>query len=402
MVRQVDREPGAAVADAVLSLRHIARHSPSELRLRIAAADGDNEALIQSLKRLFLAAGAGAVDLEVGTDEELTSFEALASRRLAAALREAAEASDPSCLPSLVADEVARVSEAPRWPGVVEVSVPSSDDVALSAYHAGSEEAPAVVLVLPCGMPVELCGPWMSALAGDYRVLTWETRGLLCSPDRFDRVGVGVADQVADLLSVLRHFEVNSAHVVGLCGGAVIALEAAARQPECIRSVVAGYGDYILGASEFRTRHQLNFEWLISTAAAGRADARELQTMFMDRKTLATVPAEVAHLVLFPYLNAELFYRYARLNDALNRVDVRPTCGALDKPVLVVAGDADETVELRGSQEVARRIHGADLRVEQGGTHVSFFRADERSLHAVRSFLEGVASCTSDERRASS
>lgn len=90
-----------------------------------------------------------------------------------------------------------------------------------------------------------------------------------------DEFRVDVDAQAADLFAVMDHHDVTAAHVVGLCGGAVIALAAAAVRPERVTSPSLWHGDH------------------------GFAD--------------------LAHVVLYPYANAELLYRYRRL-DARSRV----------------------------------------------------------------------------------
>ncbi len=152
--------------------------------------------------------------------------------------------------------------------------------------------------------------------------------------------------QVADLISVMNHFELSRAHLMGICGGAVIALSAAAAHGNRVNSLSLWHGDYNLGDNDLRTPHQQNFEWLMETAANDRQEASDLQTMFLDQATLATTPEPIAHVALYPYVNPELFYRYARLNDALNKTELVSRLAKITVPTLVVAGDADATTHI--------------------------------------------------------
>jgi pimeloyl-ACP methyl ester carboxylesterase len=193
---------------------------------------------------------------------------------------------------------------------------------------------------------------------------------------------------VEDLYAVMDHFRIEHAQVMGICGGAVIALCAALERSERIRALSLWYGDYNLGRDDLRTMHQKNFEWLMEAAAVDRQAARELQGMFADSSALATVPPAIAHAALYPYVNDELMLRYARLNDALNKTDVSPFLARVRLPTLVVTGDSDDTTHYGGSIFVAEAIPGAQLRIEPGGSHPAFFGIPAASVALAIEFFE--------------
>lgn len=145
--------------------------------------------------------------------------------------------------------------------------------VPVQAYAAGGPSAPVVVIVSACGMPVRPAEAWIRRLAAGHRVLTWESRGLLGDvPADFDGAS-GVAAQAGDPLAVMDHVTVSSAHVAGLCGGAVISLVAAAARPDRIASMSPWHGDFELGDDALKTDHQRNLQGLTSLAT-GRGSVR--------------------------------------------------------------------------------------------------------------------------------
>jgi pimeloyl-ACP methyl ester carboxylesterase len=262
-----------------------------------------------------------------------------------------------------------------------------SDGVRLSTYAAAAPGKPPVVLVLPCGMPFQLCQPWFDTLCEDYSVFTWETRGLFGEVADFDCAGLGVDSQLADLFRLLDHHRISGIHVMGLCGGAVIAMRAVEKQPERFRSMSLWYGDYHLGDSSLRTAHQKNFDWLMSEAGQDRAQARELHQMFLDPSILSTVPDEIAHWALYPYASPELLYRYAKLNAFLNEEDVTASLPDLAVSTLVVAGDRDTTTHSGASEFVAAHLPVAHFEMESHGDHQKFFGAPAASRALALRFI---------------
>jgi pimeloyl-ACP methyl ester carboxylesterase len=110
--------------------------------------------------------------------------------------------------------------------------------------------------------------------------------------------------------------------------------------------------------------------------------------MFADPSALATVPPAIAHAALYPYVNDEMMFRYARLNDALNKTNISPFLAQVRSPTLVVTGDSDDTTHCGGSIFVAEAIPGAQLRIEPGGSHPAFFGRPTASVALAIEFFE--------------
>lgn len=252
-------------------------------------------------------------------------------------------------------------------------SIVSFDGVPLNVYSAGRSGV-AVVLVPACGMPATLAESWMRFLAHDCRVLAWESRGLFGAAGHHGDYAVDTAAQAADLFTVMDHYSVHNAHVVGLCGGAVIALAAAASKPDRISSLSLWHGAYEFASGSPRTKFQNDLIELMAIAAHSRAAARSVQAAFCQT-ALTNTPAEVAHLVLYPYANPELFYRYCRLNGTLAGTDVEQYLTEVKQPTLVVTSQDDETAHPQGSRQVAGGLRNARLRVEPHGDHSTLFHA---------------------------
>jgi 3-oxoadipate enol-lactonase len=327
------------------------------------------------LDRVARQAGVAGLTLSQNVPlDDLTIFEHVVSNRLAIA--DVAES--VSALPEDLLKDVDRVA-AETIAASFDVffhrgEAISSDGLPLSVYSAGSGDE-AVVVVPACGMPAALAESWMRFLARDRRVLAWESRGLFGAADCPGDYAVDTATQAADLLTVMDHYGVHRAHVVGLCGGAVIALAAAALEPDRISSLSLWHGAYEFASGSPRTKFQNDLIELMAIAAHSRAAARSVQTAFCQ-VALTNTPAGLAHLVLYPYANPELFYRYCRLNGALATTDVEQYLTMVRQPTLVVTSQDDETAHPQGSRQVASVLRNARLRVETHGDHSTLFHAD--------------------------
>ena len=375
--QQPTRDATATLARAILALRPLAE---TGYRLRV-----DVPPAVVAL------AWALGVELSAAGGAPAGRFDAIVAGVLAPHLSAADGLVGPGRL-----EEIAGTARAEAFAGFRSgADVRTADGATLRTYAAGDPTRPAVVLASACGMPAELCEPWMRALAADHLVITWETRGLFADAPyaardvaAFDRLAGDVAAQAGDLLAVLDHHGISTAHVMGLCGGAVIALRAAAVAAGRITSLSLWHGDFS-GTATPTTGHQDNLKALLAMAAGSRADAAAINGALVAT-ALDAVPADVAHLVVYPYADDELFYRYCILTGATMTTDLGALLPGITQPCLVVTSEDDRTAHPGGSHAIAGRLPRARLRVEPHGDHISVFGADARLQHILTDFLNTV------------
>jgi 3-oxoadipate enol-lactonase len=388
------------LATALLSVRPLVEAVAVPMRVIPAIRDGISApgtwsaGDLETLGRLVdrVAPRAGVAGLTVAPDltpDDLQVFERVVSARLglddlAGLAGPVAVALDDS---RAEIDAVADEAVADSFDVVFgKETITAFDGIPLSAYASGAGDE-AVILIPACGMPAELAESWMRFLARDRRVLTWETRAVLGAADYHGDYNVDVAAQAADLFTVMDHYNVGRAHVIGLCGGAVIALAAAADRPGRISSLSLWYGAYEFAGGSQRTKFQNDLIELMAIAARSPAGARSVQGAFCQ-VALTNAPAEIAHFVLYPYANAELFYRYCRINGHLACTDVGQYLARIDQPALVVTSQDDQTAHPQGSRQVADGLRHGRLRIEPPLDHVSLFRADDTLLQVAVDFME--------------
>jgi 3-oxoadipate enol-lactonase len=383
----------AELAAAVLSLRPLIDRLDQPIT--VTAADGhgipDGHGVQRVLDRVAGRLGAPRFRMvQGGGFHDLGTFGATVSRRLDLDASAAALAVAADELPAV--DRVVDSSATEDFEAFCEqVIVQGPDSARLRAYAAGDPGRPAVVIASACGMPARLAEAWIRRLAVDHYVLTWESRGLFGDVDSdcddFDGA-TDVAAQAGDLIALLDHFGVASAHVAGLCGGAVIALTAAADRPDRVSSLSLWHGDFELGDDRLKTDHQRNLQALMTMATQARVSATGVHAV-LCQSIAQSSPPDLAHLVLYPYATAGLLFRYCQLNGAIMDADLRGRLHSIIQPTLVVTSEDDVTAHPAGSRYVAAALPNARLHVAPHGDHLSLFRGPPDLLAAASHLMAG-------------
>ena len=366
----------------ILALRSMAQSVVAPLRLRVESAP-----VLQAVNLIAAALGVRPFEAFMG-DRPLNAFERVAESRLALDEDRCSALGAWTSAPGAM-DALAREARSGMIEDAFERSeIPTGDGCALHAYVGGNTAGATVVIVAACGMPIALSEKWIRALAEHYRVVTWETRGLFGETLDFDAARHDVGAQAGDLSTVMDYFGVERAHLMGLCGGAVVAISAAAERPDRFPSLSLWYGDYHLGEGTPKTKHQRDLVQLMAMARGSRKQAASLQKLFADPAMLANVRNDVAHLVLYPYLNGELLYRYSRLNGAIMETDIQPLLERVTAPTLVVTSEDDSTAHPEGSRRVAAGLRAARLHVDAHGDHLSLFDAGPERTVLAQTFID--------------
>jgi 3-oxoadipate enol-lactonase len=267
--------------------------------------------------------------------------------------------------------------------------VRSFDGAMLRSYSAGAPRRRAIVLVAACGMPAKLCERWMRFLGENHFVITWESRLLFEDLTADQEWAYDVDAHVADIFAVMDHYGVQHAHLMGLCGGAVVAIAAAAKRRDRVRSLSLWHGDYELGSACPKSRHQIELQALMAYVASSQSQAEQIHQLFLQNMP-KNLRKDLAHIVLYPYANTQLLHRYGKSNGNIMQTNVSSLLSQVTQPSLVVTSDDDNTAHPAGSRFVAERLPNARLQVERHGDHLSLFDARSQVTEAASRFLETV------------
>lgn len=273
----------------------------------------------------------------------------------------------------------------------------SFDDAVLNVYGAGDLQSQPVVLVSACGMPARLCDHWMHFFEKHHCVITWETRWLFDRSMEAYALRYDVGAQASDLFAVMDSFGVKRAHLMGVCGGAVIAMSAAADRPERVSSLSLWHGDFQLGPDSPSTDHQRNLRVLMAMAGTNRASAASVRDLFSEstrrdngQTPISRISADRAHLVLYPFATSELLYRYAKLNGSIMDTEVHNLLPRVGVPALVVTSADDDITHSTPSIRVAEGLSNATLHLSQRGNHISVFDANEECAALAADFVSAT------------
>ena len=391
------RDP-RALFRALLAVRKLVRALQREVRV-VAGPPGESAGGADRRSRLeeifALAREAYGLDnlrLSEAEPSELDSFEQVVSEKLTLGRWLGA----PEVLESKRPDVRRQIRQ---WLAEVAGETPEAvfggeilrapDGAQLPVYAGGPPSAAPIALVLPCGMPIELSEMWLRRLAGRQRVVAWETRGLFAGRDDVGAIGIDLDTQAKDLFAVMDHHGIGRSHVVGLCSGAVVAMRAAALQPERVSSLSLWNGDYYgLGEECPRTPYQKGFAALTAMVARDRRRAALVQRRFLQPAAIAGVDRSWAHLTLYPYADARLLHGFGRLNLPVIESELAAWLGDVQVPTLVVTSETDERAHPEGSRRVARALPRGQLHSEPEGDHLSVLTVDAHLVDLAARFSE--------------
>jgi nucleoside-diphosphate-sugar epimerase/pimeloyl-ACP methyl ester carboxylesterase len=283
--------------------------------------------------------------------------------------------------------------------------VRSFDGTSLSTYVCGKEDGTPVVLSNAVGMPAAFWTRVASRLAKEHRVVTWETRGVPSFSENFAENEAGIDAHVRDLVAVMDAHGMESAHVLGWCTGALVAMKSAFRAPERVRSLVLLNGSYSLGEEHPRRQFEKNMRLVMPKIAASRKTAElYYRTIYLPKRSgdnaaqadeaatqmtelLMSTDPDLIHLTSFPYDNVDTLHRYGRLITEALREDIEPWVDRVACPAFVVTGELDATEHPGGSRYVASRLHDARLVVHEDMDHFGLFTS-AALCDEIAAFLE--------------
>lgn len=274
------------------------------------------------------------------------------------------------------------------------------DGVRLWVESHGERGTP-VLLVMGFGLPGRAWHPQVRGLVADHRVATFDNRGAGQSEDAPG--AETIADLAEDARRVLDHLGWADAHVVGVSMGGMIAQELAIRHKPRIRSLT-----------------------LIATHPGGRRNTaptpRGLRLFLTAQLTRGPRRLAALRKLLFPgdvALNQDdrhLLTEFdspiprhvaARQLRAILRFDTRPRLPNLGGvPTLILRPGRDLLIRPTGSDDLHRRIPGADLtRFDDAGHGLTAQRADDVNRELLRHFraadleIERLAGWSSVDRK---
>jgi pimeloyl-ACP methyl ester carboxylesterase len=223
--------------------------------------------------------------------------------------------------------------------------------------------------------------PFLSELARDFDVIAFDNRGVGLSD--WATEPFTIADLAADAAGLLDVLGLDSAHVLGISMGGMIAQELALSNPQRVRTLTLGCtycggpqgrltspaivqrlaAGMLSGDRELalRTGYEVNL------SAAYRADESRYGAF---REMATTHPAAVEVIML--------------QMQAVQGHDTSARLPSITAPTLVVHGTEDEMLDVANGDLIASLVPGARLERLDGVGHMFFWEQPERSAELLR------------------
>jgi pimeloyl-ACP methyl ester carboxylesterase len=253
-------------------------------------------------------------------------------------------------------------------------------DIELSYEREGS--GPPLLLIMGMSGTLHHWGePLLSELRRDFDTIVYDHRGVGKSSAADESFTISeLAQDAAGLLSAL---EIDSAHVMGISMGGMVAQELVLAHPERVRTLVLGCtycggdGSAVAGEEVMRRLAEgmmsgdraraLRTAWEVNVSPSFAADD-EAYARFLEIGTSYSVP--VQHIM--------------KQMQAIAGHDMSTRLASISTPTLVIHGTLDQMLPVLNAHMIAGLIANARLEIFDDVGHMFFWEDPQRSAELVR------------------
>ena len=243
------------------------------------------------------------------------------------------------------------------------------------------EGEPLLLIMGMSGTHLSWGDPFQDLLARDFRVIAYDHRGVGRSSAA--EAGYAIADLADDAAGLLTELGLDSAHVLGISMGGMVAQELTLRHPDRVRTLslgctYSGGEGAALAPAETAKKLQASFAagdreralrigWEVNVSEAFAADEDEFAA-FRQRAIDLPVP--------IPVIMGQA--------QAIMGHDTSERLGDIVVPTLVVHGTEDRMLPVANGRLIAERVPGARYEELDGVGHLFWIEQPERSAELVR------------------
>jgi 3-oxoadipate enol-lactonase len=256
-------------------------------------------------------------------------------------------------------------------------------------YERSGAGEPLLLIMGMSGTHLSWGEPFLDALRRDFEIVVYDHRGM--GKSARTEPPFTIADLAEDAVALRDELGWDTAHVVGISMGGMVAQELVLRHPERVRTLTLGctyaggpgatltsqdVGMRLFESMQSGDRERaLRVGWEVNVSKRFAADEEQFAEF---RRRALEVPANV------PTIMAQM--------QAIMPHDTSARLGEIAAPTLVIHGTEDEMLSYRNADAIARAIPGARLEILDGVGHLFFWEEPERSAELVRSHaLAGAA-----------
>ena len=272
------------------------------------------------------------------------------------------------------------------------------------AYEVLGKGEKTIVLANGLGGRLYAWTPAIEAFWSDYRIITWDYRGLFASDSPKSKRMLSVAHHVDDIMAILDAEHVERAVFAGWSMGVQVSLDLAASFPERVAGLVLLNGTHghvlstgfqpLISVPFLPKRLHAILDWLQDHEEVAQHLARATRLaeipMWMGMRLTAGARAGEITPLLARYMDDVLgpsFPNYLRLFQELDAHSTYHLLREIKAPALIIAGMLDVLTPPYQSAEMARRMPDAVFIRLWRSSHFSMLERPEVVIPAMRRFL---------------
>ncbi|MBP8295184.1 MAG: 3-oxoadipate enol-lactonase [Burkholderiales bacterium] len=256
----------------------------------------------------------------------------------------------------------------------------SGSNVLNYRIDGGDDDLPLLVLSNGLGLDLGMWEPQMPALAREFRVLRYDTRGHGGSspaPSAF-----AIADLGRDVLALLDHLGADRMHFCGFSMGGIIGIWLGIHAPRRLDKLVLAHTAACIGPQAM-----WNERMAIVSARGMQAISDAAMRRWFTAGFVEDQPGIVGALKTSMERNSPL--GYVQCCAAIRDADYRDQVARIHTPTLVVSGVQDVATTPADARFLAQSIAGAQA-VEIDSAHLSNFEKPQEFTAALRGFLSAT------------
>ena len=249
-------------------------------------------------------------------------------------------------------------------------------------YERTGSGPPLLAIMGMSGTALSWGEPFLQQLREDHEVIVYDHRGVGASTPL--GASVTIAQMAEDAAGLLRALEIDSADILGISMGGMIAQELALKHPDRVRTLTLGctycggegsslagpdVAQRLAGALRSGDRERaLRVSWEVNVSPGYAADEKAWEYFLeIARQRAVAVPVVMAQM------------------QACLSHDTSARLADLAAPTLVIHGTEDQMIPVANGRMMAGLIPGAELEILEGVGHVFFWEQPGQAAAMIRS-----------------
>jgi len=256
----------------------------------------------------------------------------------------------------------------------------------LRMHYRTVGEGPPLVLIMGLSGDLTWWGPLARRIKEDFQVVLFDNRGagLTDKPEEKYSIPLFAADTVGlmDALGIPR------AHVFGVSMGGMIAQELVLRHPDRVDRLILGCTHP--GGEGFTMPCDETIQTLtITRGKSAEAIARQNMTVLFGPKFQKEQPGVIEVMIERYVENPPPRKPFTQQFFAVLGHNCYDRLPGIDRPTLIMTGDADVLIPPKNSEAIRSRIPGSRLVRLPGAGHVFFIEEPEETARVLKEHLLG-------------